>query len=445
MFNGRTLFFRILAALLLAGAAALPAVVSAHDIPNDVTIQSFVKAEGGELRLLVRAPLLAMRDMTWPYKAQDVLDLSRSARQLNDAAILWVGDDVSVFEGNTALAPQTIAAVRVTPVEDRSFESYETAMALLTAPQADVDVPVPTGFINVLFTYPIQSADSRFSIDPRWTRLGQRTVIVVRLMHADGTVRTFEFDGNPGVVDLDPRWPQVAWRFVTLGFQHILGRSDYLLFLFCVVIPFRRVTALVTIVAAFTIAQSITLIASAYDLGPDSLWFPPLVETLIAASIVYMALENILGANLHRRWLMTFGFALVQGFGVSFALKQARQFAGSHMLTSVLSFNIGVELAQLLILLLMIPAIELLFRRLVAERLGTLILSGVVLHSAWHWMVDRFDTFRQYNLTVPEFTPAFVAELLRYAMAIVAIAGVVWLMSLFTRGRDRTETEEVRG
>ena len=62
-------------------------------------------------------------------------------------------------------------------------------------------------------------------------------------------------------------------------------------------IPFRRLRPLVVVVTAFTVAHSITLIASAFDIAPDALWFPPLIETLIAASIVYMAIENITGAR----------------------------------------------------------------------------------------------------------------------------------------------------
>jgi hypothetical protein len=429
------------AACLFAAALALPALLSAHEIPNDVTIQTFVKAEGSELRLLVRVPLIAMRDMTWRYKAQDMLDLDRSSSALHDAATLWVGDDVSVFEGGRKLEPQTLAAVRATPADDRSFENYESANALLSAPQADVDVSVPTGYLDLLFTYPIQSADSRFSIDPRWARLGQRSITVVRLMLPNGAVRAFEFQGNPGLVDLDPRWFQAAWRFVKLGFEHILDGTDHLLFLFCLVIPFRRFRSLVTIVTAFTVAHSITLIASAYDLGPDSLWFPPLIETLIATSIVYMALENIVGANLHRRWLITFGFGLVHGFGFSFALKQTLQFAGSHLLTSLLSFNIGVELGQLLVLVLLIPALDLLFSRVVQERLGTIILSTLVAHTGWHWMTERYNTFRQYDLSMPELTPAFIAELLRYAMFFVALAGVLWVISVLSK---KGETSEVK-
>jgi hypothetical protein len=425
----RRLGFACLVALL----CALAPILSAHEIPNDVTIQSFVKADGSQLKLLVRVPLIAMRDMTWQYKAQDVLDLERSSQALHDAATLWVGDDVALWEGDTKLEPQTLAAVRASPSESRAFESFESAAALLDAPQADVDVAVPSGYIDMLFTYPIASQDSRFEINPQWARLGVRTITVVRLLLPNGAVRAFEFQGNPGRVALDPRWFQAAWRFVQLGFEHILDGTDHLLFLFCLVIPFRRFRSLLTIVTAFTVAHSITLIASAYDLAPDALWFPPLIETLIATSIVYMALENIVGASLHRRWLITFGFGLVHGFGFSFALKQTLQFAGSHLLTSLLSFNIGVELGQLLVLAMMIPALDLLFSRVVQERMGTVILSAIVAHTAWHWMTERYSVFRQYDLSMPEFTPALIAELLRYAMAAVALAAILWVISVLSK------------
>lgn len=430
---------RLAAAALLAVACAAPAILSAHEIPNDATLQTFVKADGQQLRLLVRVPIIAMRDIIFPQKDADNIDLARATTQLHDAATLWVGDDVKMFEGENALAPQQVLAVRATPTEDRSFETYESANALLTAPQQDANVSVKTGYLDILFAYPIQSATSRFSIDPHWARLSGRTITVVRLMLPSGGVRAFELEGNPGLVRLDPRWFQASWRFVKLGFRHILDGTDHLLFLFCLVIPFRRFRSLVTIVTAFTVAHSITLIASAYNFGPDALWFPPLIETLIATSIVYMALENIVGAKLHRRWLITFGFGLVHGFGFSFALKQTLQFAGSHLLTSLLSFNIGVELGQLLVLALMIPALHLLFTRVVQERMGTIVLSAIVAHTGWHWMTERFSAYRQYDLSLPEFTAAYIAQLLRYGMAFVALAGVLWVVSILTKSRDDAE------
>src|SRR5207302_3324560 len=102
--------------------------------------------------------------------------------------------------------------------------------------------------------------------------------------------------------------------------------------------------------------------------------------------MVYMALETIVGAgSVERRWTIAFGFGLVHGFGFSFALRESLQLAGSHLLTSLVSFNIGIEIGQLLVLLLMIPVLYLLFRFVMAERMGIIILSAVVAHTAWHW------------------------------------------------------------
>jgi hypothetical protein len=146
---------------------------------------------------------------------------------------------------------------------------------------------------------------------------------------------------------------------------------------------------------------------------------------------VYMALENIAaGISVQRRWIITFGFGLVHGFGFSFALRQTLQFAGSHLLTSLVSFNLGVELGQLLVLAVSIPLLNLLFRYVVAERMGTIILSALVAHTAWHWMIDRWELLRQFRFTLPVLDGVFWAAALRWAMVAVALAGLVWLVSV---------------
>jgi hypothetical protein len=154
-----------------------------------------------------------------------------------------------------------------------------------------------------------------FSLHPDLARLGLQVTTTVRFVAPGGTVRAFELHGDPGIVRLDPRWHQAALHFVSLGFRHILDGTDHLLFLLCLVIPFRRLRPLILVVTAFTIAHSVTLIASAYDLAPGALWFAPLIETLIAASIFYMAVENISRRGAKRRQAIAFGFGLVHGFG----------------------------------------------------------------------------------------------------------------------------------
>src|SRR5579863_5447119 len=419
--------------LMLALAAALAA--GAHDIPNDVTVQAFLKPEGQRLRLLVRAPMKAMRDVEFPQKGPGYLDLARTGPFLADAATLWISDAIAVYEGDLRLPRPRVVATTISLESDRSFATYEDALAHVTGAGLPLDTNVVWNqtMLDVLFEYPIQSEHSEFAIHPGLDRLGVRTVTALRFLVPERggnyVVRAFEFDNDPGIVKLDPRWYQASLRFVREGFLHILDGTDHLLFLLCLVIPFRRFRGLIPVVTAFTVAHSITLIASAYNLGPDALWFPPLIETLIAASIVYMALENVVGgATVERRWIMAFGFGLVHGFGFSFALRQTLQFAGSHLLTSLLSFNVGVELGQILVLSLMIPALDALFKFVVAERMGTIILSALVAHTAWHWMIDRYLVFRQYQLQWPALDAAPMAKALRLLMLIVIAAGLVWLV-----------------
>ena len=214
------------------------------------------------------------------------------------------------------------------------------------------------------------------------------------------------------------------------------------MFLLCLVIPLRRLRPLIFAVTAFTVAHSCTLIASAYGAAPDALWFPPLIETLIAVSIVYMALENIAGANAQRRWMIAFGFGLVHGFGFSFALREKLQFAGSHLATSLLAFNIGVELGQLFVLIALV-ALEALFRFVVAERMGTIILSALVAHTGWHWMLDRGAVLSKFQ--APAFDAASLAAAMRWLMAAVILGSAIRFAYRLLRRRGGGGAESKEG
>jgi hypothetical protein len=149
---------------------------------------------------------------------------------------------------------------------------------------------------------------------------------------------------------------------------------------------------------------------------------------LIAISIVYMAFENIVGPKLERRWLIAFGFGLVHGFGFSFALRESLQFSGTHLVTSLLGFNVGVELGQLCCLALAIPLLNVLFKYVVAERMGTILLSALVAHTAWHWMLDRAVVLRQYRFQWPAFDLLLLQGAMRALMLILVLTGALWLM-----------------
>ncbi len=438
MFTKRNLVvFLLFACALFPG----PPIAEAHEIPADVTVHLFIKPEGQRLRMLARVPLAALRDIDFPKRGPEAyLDLGRAEFSLRNGAQLWLGNNIDIFENGRRITEVSMPAVRASILSDRSVVSYEEALAHVTGPPLPPETTMVwnQGLLDVLFEYPIQSDRSSFSINPALARLGIRTVTVIRFLPPDGPVRALQFGGDPGLIHLEPSWYQAAFQFTRLGFEHILDGTDHLLFLFCLVIPFRKLGPLIRVVTAFTLAHSVTLIASAYNMAPGALWFPPLVETLIAMSIVYMSLENIAGSNLHRRWMITFGFGLVHGFGFSFALRETLQFAGSYMLTSLLSFNIGVELGQLLVLVILIPVLELLFRRVVEERVGTIMMSAIVAHTGWHWMTERWSILRRFEFQVPALDAAFLVVLIRWVMLLIVVGGLMWGVSSLAAVYDRS-------
>ena len=444
---------RKIVATVILGLLAV--VASAHDIPADVTVQAFLKPQGKSLSLVVRVPLKAMRDVNFPLRGPGFLDLSRVDPYLRDAARLWIAGSIEIEEDNVRLDAPRLIAARVSLPSDRSFVSYTDALQHASSPSlaAATEIAWDQAMLDAVFEYAIASDHSRFSVRPSFARLGLRVVTVLRFVAPNGDVRAFEFTGDPGLIRLDPRWHQAAFRFVRLGFEHILTGTDHLLFLFCLVIPIRRIKPLVIVITAFTVAHSITLITAALNAGPDGLWFPPLIETLIAASIVYMALENIVfsaagpGASTAQRgiprWTIAFAFGLVHGFGFSFALRESLQFAGSHLLTSLLAFNVGVELGQLAMLAIMVPALYLLFHFVVAERIGTIVLSALVVHTAWHWTGERWGRLRQFGWPVID-VPTLVM-LLRGLIVLVAIAATTWVVvTMLARRRAPSERKITR-
>ena len=426
--------------IIVSLSAFFTMAVFAHDIPSRITVYAFVKPEGNQLQVLLRVPMEAFGEIVFPTRGPGYLQISEADFELQEAARVYLTESIHFYENEVELIDKQLEVVRVSLPSNRSFTTYEDALANITGPRLsdDVDLFWRQGMLDAMVTYPIQSQDSDFSVNPELGTLASQTTTVLRFLPPEGTERLFNYLGNPGIVLLDPRWHQAVYRFVSMGFVHILEGLDHLLFLFCLVIPLRSVRRLIPVITSFTIAHSITLIGSAFGVSQGTLWFPPLIETLIALSIVYMAFENIVGVKLNNRWMVTFGFGLVHGFGFAFMFSDTLQFAGGHLFSSLLAFNVGVELGQLLILLLVIPLLGVLFRY-VDERVGTILLSALIAHSAWHWMMERGELLSQYQFQMPIMDAQFFAGLMRWGMLAIIATGAVWGMyEIFKRFNGTT-------
>jgi hypothetical protein len=436
----RPLAAAVAAAVLLAVSPDL----AAHDIPSDVQVHMFLRPEGSRLRVLVRVPLASIIETDWPERGPGLLDLSRADRPLRDGAITRISDDLTIFEGDRRLDAPRIAAVMASLPSDRSFDTYEAALEHVTGPRLpdDSEFVIAQGLLDVLFEYPIQSDRSKLSIHPNFLRLGVTVQTTVRFQLPEGPERLLSLHNDPGLVRLDPSWSQTAWMFARDGALHILYGVDHLLFLFCLIIPFRHLRSLAAIVTSFTVAHSVALIASAYGMTPTALWFPALVDALIAASILYVALDNLIAPSLRRRWMVAFGFGLAHGFGFAAALSDSLQFAGSHFLTSLLFFNLGLEAGMLAALVVMVLAVTLVFHLAVEERLGTIILSLLVAHTGWHWTLDRFALARRYQFQWPALDAAFFVVVIRWLMVAVVLGGLAWLIFGVFGRRESTITAD---
>jgi hypothetical protein len=163
--------------------------------------------------------------------------------------------------------------------------------------------------------------------------------------------------------------------YLRLGIEHIFTGYDHLAFLFGLLVVaglgslragLRSVAGIVT---AFTVAHSLTLIAA----GLGWVRLPPrVVEPAIALSIAYVAVENLVVPRPRGRWLLTFGFGLVHGFGFASVLREIG-LPPRGLVLSLVSFNLGVEIGQLAVVALVAPALHLLGR----ARLGAVELGGI--------------------------------------------------------------------
>jgi HupE / UreJ protein len=398
----------------------------AHDLPVDHIMNGFVKIGPAQVDFVVRVPLDLLLGVPFPLRG-DHYDIAASEPAVQ-TALQALASALQLREGDVRLAPSS-AAGRLSPPADRSFTDYEDAAAAIGRPlPPDTVIGFQMGYLDAHFVYPIASPNSVFWIQNNLaTELGDYIKLAIRVIPRDEPSRALMVTGASGRVALDPAWYQASAGFIKLGIEHILSGVDHLLFLLCLIIPFRRVRGLIPVITAFTVGHSVTLIGTAYGLAPAGRWFPPFVETAIAVSIVYMALENIVGASLRRRWIIAGLFGLVHGFGFADVLGEQLQFAGSNLLVSLLSFNIGIEIGQLAVLCAFVPALALLLRGAMAGRMGIIVVSAIVAHTAWHWMIDRADVL--WQTPWPQPTGAGLMVLAQWILGFVLAVGAASLLA----------------
>jgi hypothetical protein len=322
----------------------------------------------GAARLLAHDPGLSAMDV-------------RVQRQEVIGVLSLAASDAATAGGSEALAQAARESISVS-LDNRRVR----AAAVSTWSDA-------SGSVHVSLTYP-RADGSRLAIRSdllAYLPRGHRQLVSIRA--ADGALlqeRMLDAHSNEITTDVSAvSTPGTSsfGRFFVMGVRHILSGYDRVLFLAGVLGVLRRWPNVIQTITAFTVAHSITLALATTGVVamPSSL-----VEPLIAASIVYVGIENLLRSQQESRWRLTFVFGLIHGLGFATALRDVGiGTAGGAIALPLAGFNVGVEAGQIAVAAVLVP----LFWRLTADSGPTLrfasVWSYLVILAGSYWLIVR--------------------------------------------------------
>ena len=401
-------------ALAVACAAVLACFggdVSAHFL-LDVNIRVFhVVHDRDRIRLLVRTPMAYLvADKLGPEASDGTRAPSPYTTNRIEEGTLVHYLDAGTFrnrpEGLAAIladglileiggrVPEAeIGRVRAWPsAKQAPFARLDEAEAALAGPAypEEFDVTyVGDTIIDAELIYPAPGRSGRYSLrstlDPGLP--GQEETANLILDHAASPPLVFRVRGPMDrPVEISHSALEAAWTFVGEGVRHILEGTDHVLFVLCLVLGATAAGALAWRVTGFTIGHSVTLTLGFFGYVPTGTWFIPLVETGIALSIVYAAAVSLTAAGHRMTTLVTASLGLLHGLGFSFVLREVLDLDSPDLWQSLLAFNAGIEVGQLLIVLALWPFLMLAAKRFpkwIAAVRWAVALSCILVATIW--------------------------------------------------------------
>jgi hypothetical protein len=384
----------VLFSSILAAVALVPrsAVANGSDLPPEIILQGYIKPEDGRLRQLVRIPLVFLQPFALPKRGPGYLDLAKMDEVLRVAAAA-AGQQIEMREDGMLLVP-TVRQARVSVLSDRSFQTYDAALAHLRGPPLPVETDLfwNQGFFDAELEYPIRSPDGRFSIRTNvMPRLGVRVKLELEFLRERKPPRRYVLSGGSGWVALDPRWYDAAGFFLRNGLGDAVTLERFV-FLLCLLAPFTQWRGLLALGLALSVLQALTLSATALGAIASTRWLGEIADVGTAAATLLLAIANVGSPSVRRRWLLAGVVGSLSGFALGISFAELRQFAGAHVPVAVVSFNLAAVLAVVAAAALAWAAMRLI-ARVLGARLGVVVMSAILGHQAWHWMLDRSHQF----------------------------------------------------
>jgi len=440
------------AVLLLATIAVAAVFVYApvagaveRPIPTAVNIRAYAAEQGGQLDVLVRMPLGAVKNVQFPVRPDtQTLDLAQMQTMLAGIAEHWVAANFEVRDRGVVIARPGVVAARLSIISDASFNSFALAHEhFAAAPLAtSEEVLWQQVWLDTHLRYPLASGAHVVTIEPHVAQLGVNVTTQLTLVDERGE-RALTFEGDPGAIFFSPRWRDTAAQFIGKGVSAVIGTADIAVFVFCLALPFRRLRDVLPATATFVSSLLVALIAVRSGLVSIDLWWRTLFDVLAAVALLLVAAANVINrVTPRRRALLALVAGLIFGCLSALRLEDVLQYAGDNRTLAGASYCIGMALVIVALIVVSIPLLRFLFSFGRAETLERIIVAALAADTAWGWLVERGELLQRIPLS-PRIEEGMASAVTLAVFGAALLGAVLWLVNRWLKSLGFAE-EAVR-
>ncbi|MPZ62337.1 MAG: hypothetical protein GEU93_13795 [Propionibacteriales bacterium] len=402
---------------------------AAHDMPDEMVFQAHVAPEEAELHVPLRVPMAWLVDYPFPKRGPGYLDLAdtegleAAAGRAADA----LTSDIAFFEDGSRLDP-AVTGWRVSLPSERSFNDYQAAVASIAGQPLPDDTNLfwNQGFLDVHLVYPIEDDTSTFSLQVESPALAERLHILTTFVAPDGTERAYDLLGTMGRVELNPGLGYLLRMFAEEGMLGVLTGWEHVLVVVLLGLALARGPSIpVRSVVTFGVVVSLTVLAAGLAAGQESTFTRVVGEAAAAASLVVLAIGNVLARDLRLRWLTAGVCAVPHGILLAGGLDVLMQFREAGDALSLLAYAIGAITAIAAVFGATMAIAWLAARHAGARRHGPVVAALLIGYVGWRDTLDRGEALLATPL--PPWEPATLLELGRWAAGLLLVMAGLWV------------------
>lgn len=346
---GRSLLVFVVS--LLAFDLRLSPRPQADEVPATIEVTAYFWTAPNRAHLLLRVPLSGLLSAPLPREGPGYLALDHVGPALRETAQALAAA-IDFYQGNSRLGTLEVRAARISLPLDQGFDSYASALSLVTGPPLPSGTQVfwPQGFADFWLSYPVAPAPSGpYSAQFRLMPLVPTVTTRLHVAESHGGWADYRFDNDVGRVWFEPSALRAAWTFASLGVSDAVRDPRLLLLLVCLVLAGPTWIGLRRPVTAGAVGLSAPLLASTL-LGATG-WRIVGLDVLLGAAIIIVALQSTGRVPAAGRWWIVGAAGLLLGARFAANLDPRLQYAGAHPATAAVAFTVGIQTAAAVVLI----------------------------------------------------------------------------------------------